>query len=252
MARLRQAEKAALCSLAVSLVLGSPGTRAGPPLITDDPGTPGDERWEINIASTVEKLRSEARFEAALLDINYGVGERTQLKYEVQRLSVEESGTASRDRLVNSEIGIKYRFLDEAQHGVSMSVYPQVSISHSGSDDQPGSGAEFVLPFQMAWSAGPVVFDMEVGYAGIEYEENEWLYGLAGAWPISKRLEFVAEVHGVSTSNFEDDVLLLNIGGVLQFHENVGLLFSVGRSIHGSGADEPELLGYLGIQLTGR
>ncbi len=37
--------------------------QGGPPLLTDDPGTPGPGKWEINLAFTAEKRHDENRFE---------------------------------------------------------------------------------------------------------------------------------------------------------------------------------------------
>src|SRR3982751_3610324 len=53
--------------------------QAGPPLITNDPDTPGAGHWEINLAAT--GTHSDGSWELSLpaLDINYGVGERIQL-----------------------------------------------------------------------------------------------------------------------------------------------------------------------------
>ena len=67
-----------LSSLALTSTLN-----AGPPLITDDPDTPGPNHWEINLAATMEKFDSDWGWELPLLDINYGVGERIQLKFEI-------------------------------------------------------------------------------------------------------------------------------------------------------------------------
>ena len=65
-----------VCSFAVF-------AQGGPPLLTDDPGTPGNRNWEINIASTQFFSPGENEVETPLLDINYGLGDRIQLKYEV-------------------------------------------------------------------------------------------------------------------------------------------------------------------------
>ncbi len=78
-----------------SLILPGLSTRAvlaqgGPPLITDDPGTPGDGNWEINIAFTAEKRKTVRSYENPILDINYGLGDRIQLKYEVPWLDLDE------------------------------------------------------------------------------------------------------------------------------------------------------------------
>ena len=50
-------------------LLVSPGIAAaqgGPPLLTDDPGTPGASRWEINAATLVEASDDARLFEAPL------------------------------------------------------------------------------------------------------------------------------------------------------------------------------------------
>ena len=56
--------------------------QGGPPMLTDDPGTPGDGHWEINTAVTTEQRPGERSSEPPLLDLNYGIGDRIQLKYE--------------------------------------------------------------------------------------------------------------------------------------------------------------------------
>ena len=74
-----------------AFIVGVPDARGqgGPPLITDDPGTPGPGKWEIQFSFAHERSQNERVYEAPLLDINYGVGERIQLKYEVTYLTVD-------------------------------------------------------------------------------------------------------------------------------------------------------------------
>src|SRR5438270_11046679 len=57
--------------------------QGGPPMITDDPGTPGNGKWEIETAFTFLRTPERKTFEGPVLDFNYGWGERIQLKYEV-------------------------------------------------------------------------------------------------------------------------------------------------------------------------
>jgi hypothetical protein len=54
----------------------------GPPMITDDPGTPDKGVWELNFSFNTDINEFEKEFEAPLLDINFGLNERTQLKLE--------------------------------------------------------------------------------------------------------------------------------------------------------------------------
>jgi hypothetical protein len=51
--------------LGILLLFAPAGVRAqgGPPLITDDPDTPGPGYWEINFSTLFEKNRRERRFE---------------------------------------------------------------------------------------------------------------------------------------------------------------------------------------------
>jgi len=53
--------------------------QGGPPMITDDPGTPGDGKWEINLAIDFEHRSDETSIDLPEIDLNYGVGEHIQL-----------------------------------------------------------------------------------------------------------------------------------------------------------------------------
>lgn len=54
--------------------------QAGPPLLTDDPDTPGNRHWEINVAWTLSQKETDRLFGIPLIDINYGLGQRLQLR----------------------------------------------------------------------------------------------------------------------------------------------------------------------------
>jgi len=224
---------------------------AGPPLITDDPDTPGDGNWEINLAFTLEQTRDERIFEAPLLDINYGIGERTQLKFEAPWIVLDDRDDGTKDGLGNSEIGVKYRFLDEDPHGLSMSIYPQLEFNNPTSSDERGlvdEGMRFKLPVQMARQVGSFTLYGELGYEFVEHDEDEWSYGVAVGYPVNDRLELLAEIAGAATRDFNDDELVFNLGAKIGINENLNLLLSAGRSFRDSSSGEPELLGYFGLQ----
>lgn len=71
-------------------------SQGGPPLITDDPGTPVNGKWEINFAFTVEKTHAATEYNAPLIDINYGLGDRVQLKYQVPLDVVDSRGDGTK------------------------------------------------------------------------------------------------------------------------------------------------------------
>ena len=99
--------------LPVLLIVDRAFGQGGPPLITDDPGTPGAGKWEVIFALTLEKTGQHWLTEVPVIDINYGLGERIQLKYEISGLIADEPGSGPQGGLSNSLVGFKWRFLDE-------------------------------------------------------------------------------------------------------------------------------------------
>jgi hypothetical protein len=227
---------------------------AGPPMFTDDTGTPGDGRWEINVAFTVEKRSKETQYETPILDMNYGLGEDLQFKYEVPWLLLNEKGEGAKDGLGNSLIGLKWRFIDEADRGFSASVYPQLECNNPGSSsDNRGladNGTKLLFPVQLEKRLGAIGVTAEIGYTIVQYQKDEWVFGLMLGYNISNRLQILGEIYGTALSEFEENEQVSNFGAVWKFNDTYSLLASVGRGIHSSDDDEPEVLSFLGIQLN--
>src|SRR5207249_11374460 len=87
--------------------------QGGPPLLTDDPDTPGNRHWEINVAWTLSQKQSERLFGIPLIDINYGLGQRLQLKAEVPWLILKERREGTESGIRSTNFGVKWRFLDK-------------------------------------------------------------------------------------------------------------------------------------------
>jgi len=117
------------CLFVILFLLTMGSASAGLPLLTDDPDTPGDKHWKINVACILNKYQTESTYEAPNLDLNYGVGDNIHIKYEVPWLILHEQGIGTQTGLGNSNFGVKWRFLDEEQYGVNMSTYPQYEFN---------------------------------------------------------------------------------------------------------------------------
>jgi len=167
MMRIRALIVAALGPATLAISAAPTLAQGGPPLITEDPGTPGAGNWEINIASVVEQTETEQVIKAPLLDINYGLGERIQLKYEIPWVFRDPDSAESVNGLGNSEVGVKYRFLNYDDDGLSMSVYPQYSFHNPTSSDERGlvGDPELLLPMQVARPIGSFEVTAEFGRA---------------------------------------------------------------------------------------
>jgi hypothetical protein len=242
--------------VAVALLLAACAGRAyaqgGPPLITDDPGTPGDGKWEIQVSFIHERAGRERTYEAPLLDINYGLGDHIQLKYEVAYLTVDKDASGAHSGLGNSLFGVKWRFLDEDRHGLAMSVYPQLEVNNPTNSVRRGlveSGTNLLLPLEVARTFGPFEVAGEVGYQFVQHDDDQWIYGVAAAYPLTDKLELVAELHGESDQDFATNDLLFNVGTRWEFAEGLTLLFSIGRSLRDLD-DSPDLLLYAGLQFN--
>jgi hypothetical protein len=110
------------CLLLAVLVLLSVAARAqgGPPFRTDDPETPGNEHWEINFGFIGDRNPAAGAYQVPDFDINYGLGDRLQLKYEIP-IAIEEtrpipSSPPSPGQVIGglgeSLLGIKWRFYE--------------------------------------------------------------------------------------------------------------------------------------------
>src|SRR5271156_6721191 len=68
---------------------------AGPPYLTNDPGTPGNGNWEINIASMQTLERGVDSYQVPQIDLNFGLGDRVQLTYEIPYVLQTRAGEST-------------------------------------------------------------------------------------------------------------------------------------------------------------
>jgi hypothetical protein len=122
-------------------VIGAPSiasAQAGPPFLTNDPGTPGNRHWEINIASMQTLTRAQDSYQLPQIDINFGVGDRLQLSYEIPYVLQTSAGAGSASGWSNALTGAKWRFLDQGEDGWQASVFPQAQTGAPASAQRAG------------------------------------------------------------------------------------------------------------------
>ena len=189
--------------------------QGGPPMITDDPGTPGNGKWENNFAIIFEHRPNETSIDVPEIDLNYGVGEHIQLTLQNAPVLLKRSGHGLIGGLGSTEAAVKWRFLDEATSGLDMSMFPRVIFNVVQSSVRRGlaeDGTRFQIPFQMAKTFGRWHADVEVGPRASTVGRSEWLYGIVCGFDLAKPTMLMAELHDESRMNFSRDVLTLNIG----------------------------------------
>jgi len=246
--RLTQLVLAGTLSVAASIPARAQG---GPPMITDDPFTVGANNWEINLLPAMEHVRGSTLYEAPNVDLNYGVGNRIQLKLEVPWVVRKDDGVSAQSGLGNTGIGMRYRFIDESRSGFAMSTYPAFEFSGSSSSVRRGvadAGRSFFLPVEIAKTINGVGLNGEVGYLFEQGGEGSWEYGLLFGRDASERVELLGELHGSSAKDFSGNEMLVNLGSRIGMTDNFTLLVSAGRTLHSPGS--PTTIAALGLQLN--
>jgi len=247
---------ARVAGLVIACLVGSacPKTavaQGGAPLLTEDPYTPGPNTWEINVAAAMEHRDTTWTWETPLLDINYGWGERTQFKFEIPYVIEDRDRAGPQAGIGNYSLGAKWRFLDEDRHGIAVSVAPQFEFSTEQSSRRRGLATEnkaVLLPVQMSRTFGPSAVNLELGYAVVEEESDECIYGLAFGHQITDRLQLLAEVYGIADQDFAEHQVVFQLGARQNLTRHLSLLVAGGRGIISPDGEEIKALGYFAVQ----
>jgi hypothetical protein len=190
--RKRIQEKSITISLYILFILipAIYNAQSSPPLIVNDPGTPGPGNWEINILSSFEHSSLTTEWEAIVFDVNYGVGERIQLTIESPLVYVWEKELNEFRGFDGLGVGMKYRFLDQEDHGSDISVYPQFYFPA----DIKNEGWEFNLPFEWHKEWTNFGITAEVGQVWLNGKLNRWESGVGIAYLLNK-IKLLASEH---------------------------------------------------------
>ena len=221
--------------------------QGGPPLETDDPGTPGGGRWEINLAGTVEHAAERTRYEAPVADVNYGVGDRVQLKLEIPLLFEADGGTQS--GLGNPLLGVKWRFLEDSTSGAAISVYPQLELPTPvlSLDDEQDESSLF-LPIELATRWGGLGINAETGYRLIRDSRSELMYGLALGVHPAPAFELLSECTGLTDVGGGESELVCQLGARQEVGKNYSLLGALGTGVTGNPRERTRFQMYFGLQ----
>jgi hypothetical protein len=226
--------------------------QGGPPMITDDPGTPGNGKWENNLAIAFSHVPNEWSIDAPAIDLNYGWGDRIQLTLQGGPALLKRNDHGLVGGIGGTEAAVKWHFLDEEKSGVDVSMFPRIIFNVLHSSVRRGlaeDGTRFQIPFQAAKKLGPIDLDAEFGPLISSVGPGELIYGVVAGTEVTKSTSIMAEVHATSRTNFTRDVVTLNFGWRHKLNDHAIWLASVGHDVH-SGDDEPlALIGYCGVQL---
>jgi hypothetical protein len=256
--------------LIAALAASSARAQGGPPFITDDPGTPGNHHWEINFGWIANHNPGDASYQTPDIDMNYGWGDKIQLKYELPMAVATDQNNTTRAGLGESLLGIKWRPYEYHTRGepksdenmlFSLGTYPQASINNPTSAVRRGivePGPQYYLPIEATAKIGPLNFNGEVGHwFGNRHVPSRWGRGLIAGHEFNDRLELYAELYDLQDINQigiapKQRSLTADFGGrqTLDRNGHIRLLFMAGRSIQAVTRrnSEPNWIAYVGFQ----
>jgi hypothetical protein len=226
--------------------------QGGPPYYTNDPGTPGNHNWEINLGYMPFFYSGQSVSHVPDVDINFGVGDRIQLTYENAWLRVQNPYPATKYGLGQSNPGLKWRFYDAGEKGWAISMFPQFFLNNPNDAVRRGitpASQAFLLPFEFTRKIGPIDVDYEIGYQVVHKGPNGWITGLVVGHDFTRKLEGDVEFYNQGTFHPSEDQPTIDIGGRYKIHKPVILLFMAGRSLERAQNNQAYFLGYFGIQL---
>ena len=243
-------------ALVLALFAATSAASAGPPYLTDDPGTPPLHRWEAILFTAGTLANGTATGVLPAIEFNYGGFEATQLHIEVpvgfHAGDHEEAEFGSAD----IELGVKYRFIEEDEQGwrPQVAVYPQFEIpTGSSRNGLSSAGVDVFLP---AWAQKSLDENWTVDTGGGYWinpgsgNRNYWFSGVLLQRKLSDAL-----VAGIETFHQTSDTeggrasSGINLGAVYDFDEHNHLLLSAGRGLQNATVTN-QFTWYVGYQIT--
>ncbi len=232
------------------LIVGLMVARAGPPFVTDDPEPVEYRHWEIYLASQDAKDKDGWSGTDPHFEVNYGALPNLQLHLIAPLAYVRPNDGSSHYGFGDLELGVKYRFIQEADWRPMVGVFPIVDLPTGNSSLGLGSGYyRIFLPIWFQKSLGPWQSYGGGGYwinAG-SGNKNYWFFGWQVQRELSKAITLGGEVfYNTPTARAEGGRTGFNVGTIVNLTDEHHLLLSAGRDIHG----QNRFSAYIAYQLT--
>lgn len=209
-----------------------------PPLTIDDPDTPGCNRIEINVTFDGDFSKGESSRSWPLVDLNYGIGDNLQLKYEVPYI-YDTDGHGTTSEWGDPKAGVKYHFYENEQQELNISAYPQVEWVHSKSERGHIVTLPFLLSKKVAQTAkGDIITALNLGYTiahNIDMKNALTISAGIGT-PLTKDIGLMGEISsqqaiGHLPEERREQIIFANLGFLGTLTPSLKLFGSLGSSL---------------------
>lgn len=228
---------------------------AGPPFRTDDPVPTDYHQWEVYGFSEGTHKHGDTSGSLLGLDANYGLAPNLQFHAGLPLAFDKPSGSGTKIGYGDTEIGLKYRFVEETEDGwwPQVAIYPIVEAPTGNESRGLGTGHthEF-LPLWLQKSFGEWT-----SYAGGGYwnnpgagNRNHWFAGWALQRHVTQDLTLGGELfYQTQDTDTAKDSTGFNLGAIYDLSDSYHLLFSAGKGIHNVSTTN-EFSYYVALQWT--
>jgi hypothetical protein len=243
-----------VCAFAI-LGLSVLPCHAGPPYRTDDPEPVALDRLEINTAFAGTSVRGDFFGALPTVDLNYGAMDDVQLHMNLAWSLDKSTGHRFGGGLGDTELGVKYRIIDEVNGDWTpmVSLYPSIDFPTANESRRLGAGnTRAFLPVWIQKSIGDWTSYGGGGYwinKG-ELNRNYWFAGWLIQNRLTEKMTIGAEIFAQSSPQLGvPGSKGFNLGGSIDLTDDDHLLFSVGKGLTNA-ATTNRVSFYLGYQLT--
>ena len=226
-------------------------TVSSPPMITDDTGTPGPGDWEVDLGTQDAFAGGERRFVLPSITINHGTGDRLQMSYQVPYAFISQTSSdndpvhQSAQGFGESIFGVKYRFYDDKDRGLSFAVNPQFEVRTPGSDRLvSGNDTGFILPVMMTREFQDASISADAGVEAAAGEQHYFASFGAGK-RLTDNVAVLAEIAGNDLNSPASKHVLVNLGLRRKINATQQISGAIGHDLF-AGSAEHELT-YLGF-----
>ena len=183
-------------------------SQAAHPLITDDSGTQGKGKYQLEVNTefgfdkeTDNLVTAEATGAEVAAVVSYGIkdGIDVVLGLPYQWIEVKENGvvTTNADGISDLSLELKWRFFEKKT--ASFAVKPGLTVPAGDEEKGLGSGRAAYSPFFIATKPiGPMGLHLNLGYIRnenkVDEREDLWHALLAVETDISKKIKLVANI----------------------------------------------------------
>ena len=193
--------------------------------------------------------RNESDATSPHIEINYGAFSNIQI-HLVAPLGYVHSNEGTHYGYSDTEIGMKYRFVEETETVPQIGSFPLIEIPTGNEDKLLGTGQfQAYLPLWIQKSWGKFT---TYGGGGIwinpGINRKNWIFtGWECQYDFSENITLGSEfTYQTADTQDSESSAGFNVGGCLNLNERRHILFSLGRSLSG----ETAVTGYIGYQLT--